>query len=198
MTLPETHRQLVAGGAAALVFLALYFGATLKALVAGGLAALVFIALLVLIRRTPPPDTVFVADGVTAADLDAATRAIAAAAARLAAAARTAPESNVAAFSRMADILARISAHHARDPRDLRHTRRFLRHDLPRLVETSESFVDLSSRAGPADAARLAALAERIQGFVPALERIDRACLENDFHALEVEVDVLSGQLSNR
>lgn len=198
MTLPETARQLLAGAAAALAFLALFFGLSLIAPVAIGFALAVYAAILLLVRRTPPPETVMLSDGVTEADLATALAALDQAVGRLRAAASAAPTAEAGVFERMAAVLLRIRAHHERDPRDLRHTRRFLRHDLPRIVDTVENFVDLAARAGPGDAARLAPLSERIRGFTPALERIDQACLDNDFHALEVEVDVLGGQLERR
>ncbi|MEO1331388.1 MAG: 5-bromo-4-chloroindolyl phosphate hydrolysis family protein [Pseudomonadota bacterium] len=198
MHLPETARQLLAGAAAALAFLAAFFGLSLIAPVAVGAALIVYVALLLLVRRTPPPDAVILADGVSEADLSAALEAIETAADRLRAADARAPASDAGLFARMAEILRRIRGHHARDPKDLRHTKRFLRHDLPRLVETSEAYVDLANRAGPSEADRLAQLSTRIGGFVPALERIEQACLENDFHKLDVETDVLSRQLQSR
>lgn len=198
MHLPETARQILAGLAAAVGFVGVFFGLGLIAPVGLGVGLLIYLAALLIIRRTPPPETVMLSDGVSAADLAAALAAVDAAARRLAAADDRAPAADRGLFEQMAAILARIREHHARDPRDLRHTRRFLRHELPRMVETAEAYVDLAARASPADADRVAQLGRRIRGFVPALERIDQACLENDFHQLEVEVDVLGGQLERR
>jgi hypothetical protein len=97
----------------------------------------------------------------------------------------------------MADLLGRIRDHHASDPNDLRLTRRFLRAYLPRMLDSAEAYVDLAARAD-AGAGRLAAVGGRVRGFVPALERIERACVENDMTALEVEVEVLGEQIDAR
>ena len=46
----------------------------------------------------------------------------------------------------------------------------------------------IASRA----ADRLEPLKKRMEAFVPALEKIDAACLENDFPALESQVEALA------
>ena len=198
MALTETFRQVLAGLTAAGVFLTAYFGLSLTVLVSVVFALLAFVAVLLLVRRAAPPAERVLADGVTAGDLDTALLALSTAAGRLRGLEDRAPAGDRGVFGAMADILERIRAHHAHDPRDLRHTRRFLRHDLPRLVETSETYVDLAARSGVGASDRLAQLSQLIRSFSPALEKIDQACLENDFMKLEVEAEVLSEQLERR
>ena len=198
MALAETYRQIVAGSAGASMFLFAYFGLTLTSWLAVSLGLLSYLALTLLIRPAVPAGDRMVADGVTAADLQTSLTALSEAAGRLRALEERAPSEDAGVFAHMAEILTRIGSHHSRDPRDLRHTRRFIRHDLPRLVETSEGYVDLAARSGAGARDRLAQLAARIRGFAPALDRIDQACLENDFMALEVEAEVLSEQLKHR
>lgn len=98
----------------------------------------------------------------------------------------------------MAGLFEAIRGHHTRDPRDYRHTRRFIRHEMPRIVDTAEAYLDLDGKASGRNRDRVEALGARIRGFTPVLEKIDQACLENDFLALEVQVDVLGEQLERR
>lgn len=196
--LDETYRQLLAGSAAAGMFVTAYFAQQFNLWVALGAAIGVFVAILLVIERRPPATERQLADGVSEAELSAALTAITEAVRRLRLLEDRAAPSDLGIFAQMADVLERIGAHHREDPRDLRHTRRFLRHDLPRMVETSEAYVELATRAGPGSEERLQRLGARLRSFTPALEKIDRACLENDFMALEVETEVLSEQLEQR
>jgi hypothetical protein len=75
------------------------------------------------------------------------------------------------------------------------------------MVAAVAGYVDLARRAGPGrdpDARRpdsedrLAEVSRRLRGFVPALEKIDRACVEDDLLALEISVEVLDEQLGPR
>lgn len=198
MELREEHRQIVAGLGSALAFLLVFFGLNLVVWFALGAALVVYVAILLLIRRAPPPSERYLAEGVTEADLDTALAALGEAAGRLARLEGRQPPPDIGLFAKMAETIERIRSHHERDAQDLRHTRRFLRHDLPRLVETSESYVDLSERAVATNGRRLGDLAARIRSYAPALERIEQACLENDFHKLDVETEVLSEQLAHR
>ena len=198
MTLPETFRQLTAGAAAALAFLGVYFGLSLNvwaALIAG---ALVMAAMLLVIRRAPPAAERMVAEGVSAADLDTALGALAAASRRLRVLEARAPGPDAPIFVDMARLLERIRAHHAEDPRDLRHTRGFLRRDLPRPGGGVRDVCRTRWKVERRVPTRLAQLSERIHGFKPVLEKIETACLENDFMKLEVETEVLSDQLKYR
>lgn len=101
-------------------------------------------------------------------------------------------------FTNIAQLLEATRGHHTTDPRDFRHTRQFIRHDLPRIVETAESYVDLKKKASGHNLERVDALGQRIRSFTPVLQKIDQVCLENDFLTLEVQVDVLGEQLGSR
>lgn len=201
-SLPERSRLLLAGGGGAATFLAAYVALGLVLWVALGAAVLVFGACLLIVRRTPAPQLPaerMLAPDVSAAELVAAVVALDAAAGELTQLEPRAPVGDRGLFAGMGGTLRRIASHHRKDPRDLRHTRRLLRHDLSRIVETAKAYVDLSARArGGADAERLAALSAQIHSYAPALERIERACFENDFMQLEVEAEVLSEQLARR
>jgi 5-bromo-4-chloroindolyl phosphate hydrolysis protein len=198
MTLPEGMRQVVAGLGASAAFLGAFFGLNLVWWMGLVLAAPVYLAILLLIGRRPEAREVYVADGVTKAELDEALNALTSAAGKMRELALAARGPDKIEFQRMAELFEAIRGHHSADPRDFRHTRRFIRHDLPRLVDTARNYVDLSRKATGANRDRLAALGHRIRGFTPILEKIDQACLENDFMALEVQVDVLGGQLESR
>jgi hypothetical protein len=59
-------------------------------------------------------------------------------------------------------------------------------------------YVRLAAQAGPDQKDRLAAISTQLEEFVPVLEKIDRACLDNDITALEINVEVLNEQLDRR
>lgn len=198
MKLDEPLRQLVAGLLASAAFLFFYFPLALVLWAAAALALLVYGGALIAIGRRPPPARRWLADGVSEADLNAALMALREAARRLERADAAAPAPQRGDYAALARLVERIAGHHRRDPTDLKHTRRFVRHDLPRMVETVEGYVDLSRRAAGVEPERLAELGRMIAVYRPALEKIDRACLENDFAALEIETEVLSEQLVRR
>jgi len=187
MELPETQRQVVAGGAASLVFLGSFFGLSLVWWLSVVLALAVFAAVLLIVGRRK-----------TRADLNQAIDALTGASARMRRLAMGARGADRQHFTRMAELFEAIRGHHQEDPRDYRHTRRFIRHDLPRIVDTAEKYVDLARKATGENRERVATLGERIRSFTPVLEKIDQACLENDFMMLEVQVDVLGHQLEAR
>lgn len=194
----DSLRHLTAGVASAAAYLALFFGLSVVWWAALAAALIAYLgAFLAAPRRTPADERMLTAD-VSEADLEAALQAFSAASAQLGRLSKRAPAADRSVLARMSETLTRIAAHHRSDPRDLRHTRRFLRHDLPRIVETASGYVDLAARARPEDAGRLGELARMIAGWAPALARIEQACLENDFMALEVEAEVLSDQLGRR
>ena len=198
MRVPDGARQIVAGLGASAAFLGAFFGLSLVWWLALLLAVPVYGALLLIVERKPPPEEIRVADGVSEADLTAAIDALTAASSRMRRLAMGATGPDKAQFSRMAELFEAIRGHHTKDPTDFRHTRRFIRHDLPRIVQTSEQYVELGKKASGTNRERLELLGERIRSFTPVLEKIDQACLENDFLALEVQVEVLGDQLETR
>lgn len=197
MTLAPLARQALAGTAAAGAFLGLYAGAALAwwAAVLAGLAVYSAVLLIVEAERPAAPA---LASGVTDAELREAIDRLTDAAARVRAAALKARGPEKTTFRRLAELLEAIRGHHIADRRDFRHTRPFIRTQLERMVGAIEGYVDLDARARGANRERLEDVRERIEGFVPALEKIDQACLENDFVALEVQVEVLGEQLERR
>ncbi|MEL6998626.1 MAG: 5-bromo-4-chloroindolyl phosphate hydrolysis family protein [Pseudomonadota bacterium] len=198
MQLPEAARQIAAGIAGGLAFLGLFFGLTLVWWIALGGAVGVFAAALLIIERKPEAAEEMVADGVSRAELTGAINAITDASKRMRQLALAATGDDKAEFQKMAGLFEAIRGHHIKDPRDYRHTRRFIRHDLPRIVDTAERYVDLDKKATGENRERVTVLGDRIRSFTPVLEKIDQACLENDFMALEVQVEVLGDQLESR
>ena len=188
----DAIRNILAGFGASAAFLGLFFGLQIVLWAAAPLALLVFVGLLLALPRAPRPS---VDQAAEAEMLTVALAALEEAATRLAAVADAAPSADRPVFTRLADLVARLREHHLRDPEDVRRTRTFLRRDLPRLVATAEAYVDLSARAPESERDRLRGLMEEIRTFAPALERIEKACVENDFLALEVETSVLGEQL---
>ncbi|MEL6475804.1 MAG: 5-bromo-4-chloroindolyl phosphate hydrolysis family protein [Pseudomonadota bacterium] len=198
MALAETPRQILAGLAASATFLGTFFGLHLVWWLALAFGLAVFAAFLLIVPRKKGLEEIDIGDGINAAELKAGIEALTEAAARMRKLALSATGDDKAEFSRMAKLFEAIRSHHSDDPKDFKHTRRFIRHDLPRLVDTAERYMQLGRKASGTNRDRVAALGSQIRGFVPVLEKIDQACLENDFLALEVEVDVLSGQLDRR
>ncbi|MEO0821799.1 MAG: 5-bromo-4-chloroindolyl phosphate hydrolysis family protein [Pseudomonadota bacterium] len=198
MTLPPLARQVVAGLAAAGAFLGLFYGLTLAWWIALLAGVGVFAAAMLLIEPTRPPAQVYVADGVTEADLRAAIARLSEAAGRLKRAAEGAGGKDGALFASMAERVEAIRSHHQQDPRDFRHSRPFINTALGQMVEAVEGYASLAAKARGANRARLGELRGQIEGFLPALEKIEQACLENDFTALEVQVEVLGDQLARR
>lgn len=98
-------------------------------------------------------------------------------------------------FEHMGQLLGRIRDHHTANPTHAERTRRFRKHVVGRMLESIGAYLDLMDRAGPDGQDRLADISHQLEGFVPALEKIDRACLDNDLTALEVNVEVLGDQI---
>lgn len=142
-------------------------------------------------------------DGVSREDYRTAVDALDDARRRLAALAVEAPPADEPPIARMAELVGAIRSHHLANPGHVSRTRSFVRHTLGRMIAAVAAYVDLARRAGPAGPNggdpdrddRLAEVSRRLEGFVPALERIDRACVDDDLIALEINVEVLDEQL---
>jgi hypothetical protein len=195
MVLSDGLRQIVAGLLASAAFLALYFGLDLIWWAALGLAIAVYFALLLVIRRRPKASEIMLASRVSAADIRAADQLLGQSATRIEAVLPRVPASDRAHLDEMVGHLKSIRTHVVTDPQDFRRARRFIMSYLPNMVDTIEAYGHLSERAGPDHADRLARLGETIRSFGPAIDAIDRACLENDFDALEAEVSALATQM---
>ncbi|OYX25697.1 MAG: hypothetical protein B7Z10_05435 [Rhodobacterales bacterium 32-66-7] len=195
MTLPDGPRQIVAALLAAGVFLGLYFGAQLLWLVALPLATVAYGAFLLLIRRRPLLSEVVLSDRVTAADIAAGQAALDEALRRLAKAASGSDADLQKDLEAIAGELRSIRGQIGDDPADFRIARKFIVNFLPKLVENVESYVSLSALAtGPARD-RLPRLREGIRAYHPTVARIALAGLDNNFRALEAEIDALGFQL---
>lgn len=134
--------------------------------------------------------------GVSADDHRAALDALDDARRQLGSLAVEAPPGDAATIARMAALVEAIGRHHRASPGHVARTRTFVRHTLPRMVEAVAGYVDLARRALPGTSdERLAEVSRRLADFVPVLENIDRACLDDDLTALEVNVEVLDEQL---
>lgn len=185
-----------AAAAALVVFLVLLLGLRLRSWLPFVGAALTYLALLWALRPRPQPTRpVALPDGISRADHDAAIETLAKAARELRGLAADAPAGDMAMIRRMADLVEAIRAHHEANPAHLPRTRIFVRHTLGRMVAAVAGYVDLARRAGPGGDERLAEVSRRLYGFLPVLERIDRACIENDLMELEISVEVLDEQL---
>lgn len=98
-------------------------------------------------------------------------------------------------FKRMAKLVKSIRTHHEANPLHVQRTRTFVRNTLPRISDAIGTYLDLRTRAGTDHYGRLSDVSRQMQDFVPVLEKIDRACVENDVMALEINVEVLNEQL---
>jgi 5-bromo-4-chloroindolyl phosphate hydrolysis protein len=195
MTLPDGPRQIVAALVAAAVFLALFFAANLVWFVALPLAVIAYGALLLIIRRRPLLSDILLSEHVTAADIAAGEAALDEALRRLGKAEAASDPDVKDDLSALATELRSIRTQIADDPGDFRIARRFIVSYLPKLVENVESYVSLAAVAtGPARD-RLAPLRDGIRAYHPTVARIAQAGLENNFRALEAEIDALGFQL---
>jgi hypothetical protein len=187
--------QLKAGAGAIAVFVVLLLGLRLRSWLPFIAAAMTYLGLLWALRAPPRPRRVALPEGISRADYEAAIRELAAAERELGALAAVAPANDTALVRRMAGLVEAIREHHEANPDHVARTRVFVRHTLGRMVAAVAGYVDLAQRAGPDRDERLAEIRRRLDGFVPVLERIDRACVDNDLMALEISVEVLDEQL---
>lgn len=165
-------------------------------LMAGGLTYFVLLSMLwPKARRLPEAP---LPGGVAQTDVDGAVYRLGDAAGQLRARVADAPRADKPLIAHMADLIDRIREHHRANPEHVRLTRTFIRHALPRMVTAVSDYIALSRRSGPEHKSRLDDISARLEAFVPALERIDRACLENDLDALEISVEVLNDQLDRK
>lgn len=195
MTLPDGPRQVLAAALASAAFLALFLSLGLVWWLALGLGTVTYAAFILLIPRRRPLNEVMLTDQVSAQDIQRATDALTNAAYRMNEAAKQAPPADRDGLADMSRHLSSILELIKADPRDYRQTRQFIAYFLPLIVTTVESYVGLAKLSQGENAARLAELGNLIKGFVPVVQKIDQACLENDFTELEAQVSALQFQL---
>ncbi len=189
---------MLAAALSAAVFLGLFFGAQLVWWLALALAVAVYGAVLLIVRRRRRADEIVLGARVTQADVQAAGEALRDSAERLDKAAAQVPEADREAVEEMARHVWSIRENVLEDADDYRLTRRFIGSYLPNIVKSVETYAQLASKAARSQPERLAAVGKQIREYGPVLEHIDQACIENDFAALESEVDALGAQLSRR
>lgn len=189
------QRQLVAAGVALTVFFGAFVGLDLVWWLSVTLAVTVFGIMLRLVRGRLVLGKDRVARGVSRADLDAALDALDQASARMRRLATAARVEERQMFTGIADLFEAIRDNHAQDPRNCVHTRKFIRHDMPRIVDTAETYVALAAEATGDTVPRIRALGERIRRIVPVLDKIEQACSTHDVMMLAVQIDALSHQL---
>ena len=188
----------------ALVGAVVVFVATMLVLRRPGLApfavgTFAYVALLLALwpknRQSPPKP---LPEGVKRADFEFAIERLHHGVIHLRNAIAEAPLADGPLFERMAELLDTIREHHVANPSHVTMTRTFMRHTLGRIIETVREYVELASRAGTDQSDRLAEVSRQFEGFVPVLEKIDQACLDNDLTALEINVEVLNEQLDRK
>ena len=195
MGLSDGFRQIVVAIFASGTFLILFLGAGLVWWAALGLAVVEYFALLLVIPRRKPLDEVMLSDRVSAQDVARAAQALTTAAARLKTSAEGAPKGDQGDLAQMSDHVLSIRDLVKADPNDYRTARRFIDFYLPQIVETVEAYVGLARLARGGNEARLADLSAQIKSFGPVVEKINQACIDNDFAALEAQVSALGFQM---
>ena len=195
MQLPDGPRQILAGVLAAAAFLGFYFGLSMVWWGAFVLALVVFGAVLLMVPRRPNADEVVLSGTTTEADIQAAGKLMDAAAKRLETAGEVLPGPDQKTVETLTGYVRSIRDHVLNDPEDYRRARRFINSYLGTMVNTVERYADLTRKAKGRHEDRLAPMSQQIESFVPALQKIDAACLENDFIALESQVEALAVQM---
>lgn len=198
MRLSEPMRQLVAGLSSSGGFLGVFFGLDLAwwfSLLAG---LGIYVGAILLIERRGPENGGARAPHLEVRDQAQSAEILRSSAERLRTLSVQSEGEDQGLFREMSDRLESIRSHQLADPRDHKHTRNFVRSSLPRMIEAAEKYVEVKSRAQPSQEARLAEVGRSIRGYLPILERIDAACLENDFVGLELHVEALNDQFRRR
>ncbi len=195
MRLADGPRQILAGVVSAGAFLALFFGLNLVWWLALVLAALVYGAVLLIVQRKPDLSEIAVGMGASEADLHKAGLIMDEAAARLDATQQNLPATDADVVEQLALHVRSIRTQVVSDPQDYRRARRFISSYLGHMVETVERYADLNAKSRGRHEERLRPLSDQIKSYLPALEQIDTACLENDFAALESQMKALAFQM---
>jgi 5-bromo-4-chloroindolyl phosphate hydrolysis protein len=194
LKLKELWRQILAGLLAAGAFSGVYLGLSLVWWAALLVGVAVYAAGLLLIERVPEDTEVYVYANLTQADINAAVQQCTQAAAQL----RTASKANridantAVALEKMAQLVESIGSNYQQDARDLKYSRNFTHYYLPKILELVKDYVSLSERTvTESSQARLQQVGNVIRGYLPNVQTIYNACLENDFEKLELETSVL-------
>lgn len=162
----------------------------LPVLLGGGVVYLGTLAMLWPRRAKPVP----LPDGIARRDFDRVDAALNAAGKLMREHARLGTVREEMLFREIGDLIARIRGHLRGNPAHLPVIQRFTRHGMARLIQMVTDYADLKRRALPEHRDRLAAVLANMEEILPSLQRIDRACLENDLSALEISVEILAEQ----
>lgn len=192
--LKELWRQILAGIIAGAGFAAAYIGLQLIWWVALLIGVAVYGAALLLIERAPEDHEVYVHSNVTQHDVNEAVDYCNQASKQLKQASRTKhiDESVAQTFIQLSELIEHIGTNYAQDARDLKHSYSFIKMHLPKILAITEDYVSLSERTvSDHSQQRLAQVGHMIQDYLPPVQRIHDACLENDFEKLELETSVL-------
>lgn len=98
-------------------------------------------------------------------------------------------------FWGMAERLESIREQVMEDAHDLMLTRRFAQHHARKIVEMIEDFVKLQARVNASHQERLSELGSKLKSYAEVFDKIDTACVDNDFAQLENAVSALDAQL---
>lgn len=190
MRLRETTRQIVAGGASSVAFVTLFSASHFALWISGLLTAAVYGATILVIERKKESIEIEVDAGLSQADVDQAVTFCRESARTLhqlsGEVMRDQELSKI--FLELARFTNLIADNYEKDPQDLRHSRGFVDHHLPKLVKASRTYVELSKVIGTAETRqRLSEIRPQFAEYVPRVEAIYNACLLNDFDGLALE-----------
>ena len=160
-------------------------------------AGVVYLGTLVMLWPKPGVPQIVLPKGIRKADFKGVETALEEAGKLLGGHARLGSHRERALFERMSALTDRILSHLRANPSHLGVIQRFTRHGLARLIQMVTDYAELKQRALPEHRDRLDGILVQMETFLPALERIDRACVENDLDALEISVEVMSEQMDN-
>lgn len=191
--------QIIAVLGASVIFLASLIVLRRPSMIPLGVGGFAYVALLLAFwPKRPAPQSPSLPKGVSREDFQLAISRLTEGARRLRGFIAEAPAADEPLLARMAELMEQIREHHRANPEHVRLTRTFVRHTLSQIIGTITDYIALSRRAGPDQADRLAEISRGLEGYVPALERVEKACLDNDLTALEISVEVLNDQIDRK
>jgi len=194
MKMDTVHRQVLAGVLGAITFVAIYLGSNVIFLVQIGVslvgALLVYFGICFLVDRKLEDNEVEVFPGVTLADQKLAISVCYGAADELRKLSSAVAGSMRETFVGLSNVLRNIGECYETDPEDLVHSYGVVNHHVGELIAIARTYTGLNRKAlDPSSKERLGKIQLQIEAYVPHLESIYTACLENDFSELEVKAE---------
>jgi hypothetical protein len=196
MEFRDGPRNLFAFAVGAATFLLCFFGLSLVAWLAFALAVAAWGAVFLIVVRRPPDEEIIVAERVSLAEIAQAKAKLDAAHNRMTRLTTLANDQDRDMVAHLATSLDVLRSNIAEDPVDYRLGRRFITSYLDPMVDSFESYVNLTRKGATTDDPRVSKLRERLTVCGPALDRINRAYLDNDLDELGQEIAALSFQIS--